>query len=84
MMTNVRKTSPAGDPTEVPADNQVDDMRVTLEYWLSRRPTFHARADEAPDERDMGQLAYQRLIDEHKMRNSSLPRQTNYQIGVPA
>jgi len=84
MMTNVRKTSPAGDPTEIPADNQVDDMRVTLEYWLSRRPTFHARADEAPDERDMGQLAYQRLIDEHKMRNSSLPRQTNYQIGVPA
>lgn len=54
LQTNVRKTTPDGEPTEEAANNQVDDLRVSLEYWISRKPTFVSRIDhiaiDKPDE----------------------------------
>lgn len=38
LKTNTRKVGPDGYPLEVPKDKLKDDLRVCLEYWLSRFP----------------------------------------------
>lgn len=40
LQTNTRKLDKQGDPTELPADGQKDDVRECLEYTLSRHPTY--------------------------------------------
>lgn len=42
MLTNKRKLDVTGEPTEHPADNQRDDVRVCLEYTLSRHPKYRS------------------------------------------
>lgn len=40
LRTNVRKLNKEGEPLEKPQDNQKDDVRVCLEYYMSRRLTY--------------------------------------------
>lgn len=40
LLTNTRKLDKQGEPLEVPADHQKDDLRVCLEYFVSRHPTY--------------------------------------------
>lgn len=40
MTRNVRKQDKLGNPLEEPADHQMDDLRVCVEYWLSRHPKW--------------------------------------------
>jgi len=42
MRRNIRKTDPDGNPLEEPAGHQKDDLRVALEYWVSRTPRYFA------------------------------------------
>jgi len=83
MNSNVRKTSPDGEPLEVPADNQIDDMRVCLEYWISRRPTYRARLNNGNMEQEPAEIAYQRLVSEHKERQARRPQTNQIVIGAP-
>ena len=84
LQTNVRKTSPEGEALEVPADNQVDDLRVCLEYWISRRPTYKNRShDPTPDLSD-AHLALERLRKEQREFTARQPQSSNQiMIGSP-
>jgi hypothetical protein len=42
MRRNIRKCDPEGNPLEEPAGHQKDDLRVALEYWISRSPRYYA------------------------------------------
>lgn len=80
--TNVRKTTPDGEPTEEPAANQVDDLRVCLEYWISRRPTHYAHdVDDRSQDDDPGLLAWKRNRQEANSRRK--PQTNNILIGAP-
>lgn len=37
---NIRKVDRSGEVLEDPIDRQIDDLRVCMEYWLSRHPTY--------------------------------------------
>jgi hypothetical protein len=83
MNSNVRKTSPDGEALEVAADNQIDDMRVCLEYWISRNPTFRARIHTENMDEEPAQVAYERLQKEHKERQARRPQTNQVTIGAP-
>lgn len=84
LQTNVRKTNAEGEALEIPADNQVDDLRDCLEYWISRRPTWKHRADEAAPDMSDAAMAYDRIVKEHKQRKARQPGQDNQIfIGAP-
>ena len=84
LMANVRKTTRDGEPMEIPADNQVDDMRVTLEYWISRRPSHHVHAVDIEEGVDPGILAYRRLEAEYEsLRPTPSAKSHTFEIGVP-
>lgn len=40
MKRNVRKTDREGNPLEAELENQINDLRVCVEYWLSRHPQY--------------------------------------------
>jgi len=84
LRSNVRKTTPDGEPTEEQADNQVDDLRHTLEYWISRRPTWLMRADDTPEHLDPADEAYAELRRLHERYQEKKPTQQSIAIGVPA
>jgi len=84
LQTNVRKTDPEGNPLEVPADNQVDDLRDCLEYWISRRPVYRAHRMEPKIDTSAAAQAYERLQKEHKEWKARQPVEDNQVlIGVP-
>lgn len=60
MLRNVRKTDKHGNPLEEPADHQYDDLRVCVEYWLSRHPQWIEPPVSAERLKDPGLLAWER------------------------
>lgn len=48
MLRNVRKQDKHGNPLEEPEDKQIDDLRLCVEYWMSRHPTY-VEPPESPD-----------------------------------
>jgi hypothetical protein len=85
MSSNVRKTDPEGRPLEQPADNQPDDARCCLEYWISRRPTYRHRAGGKPDVMDPAEAAYRRIVRDWEDRRARQgPGGKTIEIGVPA
>ncbi len=82
--SNVRKTTPDGEPTEVAADNQVDDMRETLEYWISRRPTYFEPPVVARDVRSPAQIAHDHIVNEFMENKARQPTTQTLNIGIPA
>ncbi len=54
MIRNVRKQDKMGNPLEEPADHQIDDLRVCVEYWLSRHPKWVEPHSEGFDISDPG------------------------------
>ena len=60
MLRNVRKTDKHGNPLEEPADHQYDDIRVCVEYWLSRHPTWVEPPMIADASKDHGLIAWER------------------------
>jgi len=84
LRTNVRKTSPEGEPLEEEAPNQVNDCRVTLEYWISRRPTWRERANDEPEKLDPIDRYYHELHREYDERNPSVSHESySIPIGAP-
>lgn len=83
MNTNVRKTTPDGEPTESCADHQVDDLRDCLEYWISRRPTYMEPPESKVARMDPGVLAYERHIQDYMDRKSRSPKTKTIEVGVP-
>lgn len=62
MLKNVRKTDKHGEPLEMPADNQRDDLRVCVEYWLSRNPTWIEPPISALRSKDPGLVAWEKHL----------------------
>lgn len=84
LKSNIRKTTPDGETKEEAADNQVDDMRVCLEYWISRRPTYVRPPSAQVDDLTNIESLYHQRVAEHKARQPRVaPVATNF-IGVPA
>lgn len=63
MLRNRRKTDNAGNPLEEPADKQVDDLRVCVEYWLSRQPTYVKPPESASAIVDPGTRAWRERME---------------------
>ena len=78
MLRNVRKTDKHGNPLETPADNQRDDLRVCVEYWLSRHPTWVEPPKSFERSKDPGLRAWEQHLAE--MDSKYPPRNTDKSI----
>jgi hypothetical protein len=84
---NVRKTDKLGDALEMPADNQIDDLRNCLEYWLSRHPTYVAPLEQerlALDEGYQAYLAKMRLYADFQKQGPAESSDNSVNIGISA
>lgn len=83
LKSNIRKTTPDGEAKEEAAENQVDDVRVCLEYWISRKPTYIVPPTVSIDDASFALQRHREMIADHDLRN---PRKqsTPHYIGVPA
>ena len=84
LLSNVRKTTPDGEPKEEAADNQPDDCRVSLEYWISRKPTWVLSEVEKVEPVNPVYQAYLEMRRKHKEADErNKPASGTFKIGVP-
>lgn len=87
LQSNVRKTTRDGEPMEEAAANQIDDLRVCLEYWISRRPTFQQHLGQETEVHSPAMGAYLKNMSdakERQQRERQLTGTNTFSIGVPA
>lgn len=83
MLRNVRKTDKHGNPLEEPADHQQDDLRVCVEYWLSRSPSYVEPPISAERMKDHGLIAYERWMKQMEEKYGPAGRQdSSIAIGI--
>lgn len=80
MTRNRRKTDNQGNPLEDPADKQVDDLRVCVEYWLSRHPTYVEPPKSEMDMLDPGTRLWKQRMEEFSKLKSN--ESSSISIGV--
>ena len=82
MLRNVRKVDKHGDPLEFPRDNQNDDARVCVEYWLSRNPTWIEPPASSERSKDPGTRAWERHLAEMDEKYNKQPGDRSISIGI--
>jgi hypothetical protein len=82
MLRNVRKTDKQGNPLEEPAEHQQDDLRVTVEYWLSRHPTWIEPPESIDRSKEPGLRAWEQWIKEQDERLGKSRTDGSIPIGI--
>lgn len=83
MTRNIRKCDPEGNPLEEPAGHQQDDLRVCLEYWISRMPRYCAPPVMGKS-RTPGMATYEAFKEWSRIHGSREPEDHSIPMGLSA